>query len=126
MKVKDIILDTNILLYFTGGDSRVRRFFTDYNPIISFVSELEILSVPNISLKDQANIDLLLSGLTIVSYSERFKREVINIRKSKVLKLPDAIVAATAISLGVPLATADKAFKNIPNLDLIFLQPTDQ
>ena len=36
------------------------------------------------------------------------------------LKPVDAIVASTAIRMKLPLATADKAFKKIKDLDLIF------
>ncbi|MBO5690919.1 MAG: PIN domain-containing protein, partial [Spirochaetaceae bacterium] len=39
------------------------------------------------------------------------------------IKLPDAIVAATAISYNVPLLTADKEFNKIKGLNLCLLNP---
>ncbi|MDR3184479.1 MAG: PIN domain-containing protein [Prevotellaceae bacterium] len=33
--------------------------------------------------------------------------------------MPDALIAATAIYLDIPLLTFDKGFKNIPELQLI-------
>lgn len=39
------------------------------------------------------------------------------------IKLPDAIIAATAIKNRVPLLTADKGFRQIAELDLILLEP---
>ena len=37
------------------------------------------------------------------------------------IKLPDAIIAATAIHYNLPLLSADKGFKNISGLTLITL-----
>jgi predicted nucleic acid-binding protein len=41
------------------------------------------------------------------------------------MNLPDAIIASLAITLGVPLATADKALKNIQGLDVLFYNISD-
>jgi predicted nucleic acid-binding protein len=38
------------------------------------------------------------------------------------LKLPDAIVAASALYMSLPLVTADKSFLKIPGLDLHLLK----
>jgi len=39
-----------------------------------------------------------------------------------VIKLPDAIIAATALYLDLPLLTADKEFSKIPDVKLILLE----
>jgi len=41
------------------------------------------------------------------------------VKQKHIIKLPDAIIAATAIYLDMPFLTFDKGFKNIPNLKLI-------
>lgn len=120
MNGNDIFLDTNILLYFLRGDKNVQKFFLDYNPIISFVTELEILSSPELSEKDKLNIQQLLSEITIVNYADNHKQAILKIQSVKRLKLPDAIIAATAITLGIPLVTADSSLKNIPSLNVAF------
>jgi predicted nucleic acid-binding protein len=120
MNGNDILLDTNILLYFLNGDINVRKFFFEYNPVISFITELEILSSPDLSDNDKLNIQHLLSEVTILTYSDKYKQVILNIRSAKKLKLPDAIIAATAITSGLPLATSDDAFKNIKSLNVIF------
>jgi hypothetical protein len=117
-----IVIDTNILLYFLDGDLNVSQFFEDYDPIISFVSELELLSAPEISQNEKLLIQDLLKDITVIKYSEDHKDDVIRIRSKKKLKLPDAIIVGLAVTLGLPLATADKALKNIKGLDLIFYQ----
>ncbi|MCP1381822.1 PIN domain-containing protein [Runella salmonicolor] len=45
------------------------------------------------------------------------------IRRNYRLKLPDAIVAATAIFLGIPLISADNQFKQVKELTFILYQP---
>lgn len=117
-----VVIDTNILLYFLDGDLNVSHFLEDYDPIISFVSELELLSAPEISQNEKLLIQDLLKDITIIKYSENHKDDIIKIRSKKKLKLPDAIIVALAITLGLPLVTADKALKNIAGLDLIFYQ----
>jgi predicted nucleic acid-binding protein len=44
---------------------------------------------------------------------------VIDIRQKVKLKLPDAIIAASAIVLGLPVVTADKQFEKIPGFSAI-------
>lgn len=115
-----IVIDTNILLYFLGGDINISQFLDDYDPIISFVTELELLSAPEISPNEKSLINDLLKDLTIIKYSDEFKEDIIKVRAQKKLKLPDAIIVSLAVTLGLPLVTADKALKNIEGLDLIF------
>jgi predicted nucleic acid-binding protein len=122
MSGKSIILDTNILLYFLDGDKNTFRFLENYDPVISFVTELELLSAPEISPGEKLFIKELLKDLTIIKYSDQHKEDIIKIRAKKKLKLPDAIIVSLAITLGIPLVTADKALKNIEGLDIIFYE----
>jgi predicted nucleic acid-binding protein len=48
---------------------------------------------------------------------------VVEIRKSQSIKLPDSIIAGTSVFLEMPLFTADKDYKRIPNLDLLLYVP---
>ena len=125
MNGNDILLDTNILLFFLNGDKEVRKFFFDYNPVISFITELEILSSPELSENDKLNIQHLLSEVAVLNYSDKYKKAILDIRSAKRLKLPDAIIAATAIASGMPLVSADKGLKNIPNLNTVFYSVPD-
>jgi len=122
MNGKDIVIDTNILLYFLNGDANVRHFFNEYNPIISFITELKLLSAPEISGSEKLFIKDLLNTVTVIKYTEAHAIDIVKLRARKRLKLPDAIIASLAITLKVPFVTADKALRNIEELDLIFYQ----
>lgn len=125
MNGKDIVLDTNILLFYLNGDIGVRKFIDDYNPIISFITELEALSAPQLSSNDKLFIRDFLKEMTVVNYDDKHKDDIIKIRSKKKLKLPDSIIAALAVSLNVPMVSADKALKDIEGLDLIFYKLSD-
>jgi predicted nucleic acid-binding protein len=49
------------------------------------------------------------------------KEEAIRLRRSARLKLPDAIVVATALVHGATLITNDRTLHNVPNLDFLEL-----
>jgi predicted nucleic acid-binding protein len=125
MNGKDIIIDTNILLYYLNGDVNVRQFIDDYNPIISFITELEILSAPELTQNEKLFISDLLKDVTIISYDDKHKENIIKLRAKRKLKLPDSIIVSLAITLGLPIVSADKGLKNIDGLDLIFYKLTE-
>jgi predicted nucleic acid-binding protein len=63
-----------------------------------------------------------MSGIRIVcDINPEIKHIYRELKQKNIIKLPDAIIAATAIYLDLPLLTFDKGFKNISNLKLIML-----
>lgn len=72
-----------------------------------------------------ASLNLLstfLESVSIIRIEEKVKLKVIELRKTLKLKLPDCIIAASAMAHYLPLITADKAFRKIENLDLILYE----
>jgi len=57
--------------------------------------------------------------MDVTPLDNRVKDTAIAIRKKYKLKLPDSIVAATAIAYDIPLITADKQFNAISELQLL-------
>jgi predicted nucleic acid-binding protein len=72
------------------------------------------------------NEDLLtremLSSCYKVNHSQSITELVINLRRNNNIKLPDAIVAASAQLLQLPLITADKGFARLIDIDCIILE----
>lgn len=64
-----------------------------------------------------------IASITIIDIDQRVKSQTINIRKSTKLKLPDSIIAASALVHGMPFISADKSFKKVKELDLIYYNP---
>jgi predicted nucleic acid-binding protein len=109
-----ILLDTNIALYYLGG--RLTTPLPKGQYYISIITEMELLSYPNLSSTEEQQIQNFLSQLLIVDINNSIKKMAISLRKQYRLKLPDAIIAATAQSLQAILLTNDNRLCNIGSL----------
>jgi len=89
--------------------------------IVSIISEIEVLSFPNITAKDSELLKSFLSECYIVDIEPAIKNITITIRSKFKIKLPDAVIAATAIYFDLPLFTMDKGFKKIIDLQAVIL-----
>lgn len=122
MNGNNILLDTNTVLYFLNGDQTVADFIQEKKLFISIITELELLSYKNLTTKEIKVITAFLEEIHIENISQKIKEESIKIRRSSNLKLPDCIIAATSISLQIPIFSADKELRNVEGLDFIFYE----
>jgi predicted nucleic acid-binding protein len=106
-----IVLDTNIALYYLGGRLTAPLPSGLYH--VSIITEMELLSYPNLSRSEEQQIQSFLSQLLIVDIDTPIKNMAIALRKQHRLKLPDAIVSATAQSLNAVLLTNDTKLSGI-------------
>ena len=89
---------------------------------ISIVSQLEFLSFSGLSARDQQLFADFIARVDVVSLEARqtvLLSTVIDIRRTHGLKLPAAIIAATAQHYRATLISSDKHFRTIPNLNVI-------
>ena len=108
------VLDTNAILYLLGG--KLAQPLPTGAYFVSVISEMELLSYPSL---DEAALNqnrAVLSDVTVVELSEQVRELAIGLRRRHMLKLPDAIVAATALSLQTQLITNDVKLLRVPNL----------
>lgn len=118
----DFIADTNALIYFLDGNSCMLPYATKKLGF-SIISEMELLSFSGITQEEEIGVKTLLSDCSKFHLTEEIKNKTIEIRRKYKTKLPDAIVAATAIVNNLPLISADKGFKQISELNLILIVP---
>ena len=123
MNGNNFLLDTNTILYLLNGNNCVTPYLNG-NFYYSIITEMELLSFSELTDTDENNIKLLLSICENVNITAEIKNLTILLRKKYKIKLPDAIIAATAISNNLVLITADKGFSKIEELDLILLTPS--
>lgn len=109
------LLDTNILLYLLGGKID-KGELPGGRLAISFVTELEVLSYPDIGEDDEKKLRRFLDEILIVDINEIIKEFTIELRRRYKLKLPDAIVAATAMYLEADLVTNDREFAKVKTI----------
>ncbi|HXS58755.1 MAG TPA: PIN domain-containing protein [Hanamia sp.] len=119
MSGKEILVDTNIFLYLLKGNDTLEDMLQGKSIYVSFVTELELIGFKNMTTKEEEEIVELLSECSIISMSKNIKEKYVEIRRNYHLKLADAIIAATAISSGIPLITSDKQFRTVKELNLV-------
>jgi predicted nucleic acid-binding protein len=80
---------------------------------ISVITEMELLAKPGISPEAVREIRGFLKTIPVIPLSGEIKWEAIRVRRDGTprLKLPDAIVAATAVILQAQLVTVDKRIR---------------
>lgn len=81
---------------------------------------MELLGFVGIKADEKLIIEGLLGDCTIIDINSEIKKGVIELRKSHKIKIPDAIIAATALSLNIPFMTSDKQLKNLKELNILF------
>jgi hypothetical protein len=108
------VLDTNAILYLLGG--KLAEPLTPALYFVSVISEMELLSYPSLDDAALAQIRSFLSEVTVVELTEEIRELAIGLRRQHTLKLPDAIVAATALSLQAQLVTNDTKLLRVPGL----------
>lgn len=116
MNGSENLLDTNIVLYLTGGKIS-EKDLPRGDFAISFVTELEVLSYPSMTESEERNIRDLLDEILIIDINGEIKRRTVDFRKRYKLKLPDAIVAATAVYLKADLITNDREFSRVKEVN---------
>jgi predicted nucleic acid-binding protein len=117
----DFLADTNFLIFTTQGNPIVEPFL-DYNIGIAFVSEMELLGVFSISKVQKLNMQNIIDECFVIDMNIEIKKKAIQIKQKYKIKLPDAIIAATAILYNIPFITADADFKVVKELNLIFIE----
>ncbi len=119
MNGDSLLLDTNIVLYLLSGDETLIPLLEDKQLYLSFITEIELLSFSEVTEKESNAIKRFVKECVIIDTPNEVKEVAVSIRRKRIVKLPDAIIAATAVFLNVPLVTADNGFKRIKEADII-------
>lgn len=109
------LLDTNAVIYLVNG--RLALPLPEGKYSISIITEIELLSFAGISDEEDGRIRDLLQVLDRVQLSNSVRDQTILLRRKNRMKLPDAIIAASALTQQAILLTNDQAFASIVGLD---------
>jgi hypothetical protein len=122
MSGNKIFADTNIILYLLSGDTTLAELLDKKQLYISFITQLELPGYPGLTKKNQKIIEDFLDHCIIVDINEDIKQLTTQIKQATSVKLPDAIIMASALYMDLPIITADEDFKKSEESDIIFYQ----
>ena len=115
------LVDSNIIIYHLNGDNVATNFLLNnsQNILISFISTIEILSF-TYSVEAKIQVEQLLNTFSRIDINDSIITSAIKLRLEKKIKLPDCIIAATAIEHNLSLVTRNiKDFEHIKELVII-------
>ena len=99
------VVDTNILIDYLNGSDKAKQELEAFDELyISLITWMEIL-VGAAEGEEEAEIREFLRRFRVEPIDEGVAERAVDIRRSQKLRLPDAIIWATAQQLGVLLVT---------------------
>jgi len=125
MATTQYLIDTNAAIDYLGEVMPINGLtFMDEiintNYSISVISRIELYAFSKLNPKDKATLDVFTNQAALLNINEDIIEKTIELRQTYKTKLPDAIIAATALSYGLTLVTHNqKDFKNIMELQLV-------
>ena len=111
----DFLADTNILIYILEGLPQIKNISKHFFAV-SVISEIELLGKKDLAQGESEVIKELLNDCLLLPFTNEIKNTTIRLKQAYSIKIPDAIIAATAIEYNLPLVTADKGFEKISGL----------
>ena len=132
----DVVIDTHIVIwYFTGpkiqSDSAQAAIvkaqesgssiFVPSITIVELIYLLEKKRIPaDVADKLREALDDDSTAFSLVNLTREIADEIENVDRSVVGDMPDRIIAATALHLGLPLITSDGNIQKLTNVETIW------
>jgi predicted nucleic acid-binding protein len=109
------VLDSNIFISFVKGllgTAPAAALPVDGKIYMSVITRIEALAYPQMTANEKEKILAVLRYIPVISLNKKVERNTILFRTKTKLKLPDCIVAATAIVLDAVLLSNDAGLLN--------------
>jgi len=113
MNGERIVVDTSALVDYAKGVPEVAARIEGFEAQISIITEIEFLAWPGMSEERMPDAHAFLREFYSTGISDSIRDLAALLKRNHKLKLPDAIIAATARHLKAPLLTRDKGFNRI-------------
>ncbi|MBU4360540.1 type II toxin-antitoxin system VapC family toxin, partial [Patescibacteria group bacterium] len=107
------VLDTNSILYYLKRQKNLSQHFVNIvegSDLISLsvVTKIELFSYPGLQIDEENKIKEFINDFKVDDLENDIVDKTIEIRKKYKLKLPDAIISATALINNAILITHNK------------------
>ena len=113
MSGTECLLDTNVVIgllkQHTPAIALIEAYQLDINQVsISQITRMELLGYPGLPKEEERQILGFLQNCRVLLLDETVEQHAIQLRRSGNCKLPDAIIAATAVVHQLTLLTLDE------------------
>jgi predicted nucleic acid-binding protein len=119
------LLDTNVVINFLDASmppSAIQFLNTivDEQSNITVITKIETLGYNFKSIEEKNTVAFFVNASTVYELNEAIVNQTIDIRKAHKIKLPDAIIGATALVYNLTLITRNTSdFKHIDGIKVI-------
>lgn len=116
------LIDTNVLIYLSKKEIEFEKVFSPSDELyMSVITYMEVLGYQFTKNEEKYFIESLCKHIPYIELDSEIVEKVIQIKQKHKIKLPDAIILATAIIGGLDLVTVNvKDFIDIaPNLSIL-------
>ena len=109
------LFDTNILIDYLNGVKAAEKELARYaTPIVSIITFMEVL-IGCENEEEEKAVRKFLNGFEIIHLDQEIAESTVLLRRKHKMRLPDAVVWASAISLGCLLISRNS--KDFPSED---------
>lgn len=114
----DYLLDTNFIIGLLQSNPDALALINAHQIksqqcAYSAITRMELLGFPDITPAEELLIEEKLAYLTYLQLTPAVENIAIRLRRSYKIKLPDAIIAASALAVGADLITFDKQLQSM-------------
>lgn len=114
----NVLIDSNVIIDHIQNDP-IDFSFTEHQIFVSVISEAEILRYEKLTPKLRKDFEEWLQWTIRIPVTSSIARQAAEIGRGRRIKLPDLLIAASAIEVRAAVLTLNtKDFRNIPNLKL--------
>ncbi len=120
--------DTNTVIYYLQktlpltGEELIDNILNSYQPAVSVITEMELLCYKSTTENDTILVNNFISNSVVYGLEQQIKLKAIEVRKNFHLKLPDSIIAASALVNNLTLISRNGSdFNKVPKLKVVDL-----
>lgn len=112
MSGADFLLDSNVLIGLLNGHAPALQLLKQHQATptrcaYSSITRMEVLGWADITPQQEAVITALFASMEHLPITDAVENATIRLRRTRKIKIPDAIIAATALTCELELLTLD-------------------